>query len=117
MPAPDEPRHPVLPDAWRYEIIGFRFERPLDESEPFLDLTLCAGAGADVRRLRFWSPRDIAVAHGFTFTGGLVILDIRAQGLDRLGVRVDDYENHQSSVRFWARTVEDVTAELVHSPA
>ena len=33
--------HPILPDAWRYEIVGLRLElEPEDGREAFLDLTL-----------------------------------------------------------------------------
>src|SRR5664279_2114219 len=34
-----DPEHPILPEAWRYEIVGFRLERAPEEwGEPFLDL-------------------------------------------------------------------------------
>ena len=111
----DDPRHRVLPDAWRYDITGFRYEQPRDGDEPFLELTLAAGA--DVRRLRFLSPQGIEVRSGFSPTGGLVILDVRGRSLDGLGVRVEDRENGAGGVEFWARAVEDVTTQSLGAPA
>jgi hypothetical protein len=104
-----DPEHPVLARAWEFEIVGFRLEKePVDEREPFLDLTL--KRGDDRRVLRFWSPRDIEIERGGpTMTSGLVIYDIRARGLERLGVQVDDFEASRGSVRFLARAVEDIT--------
>jgi len=111
----DDPRHPVLPDAWRYDISGFRYERPIDGEESFLELTL--RAGTDVRCLRFLSPQSIEVREGFEPTGGLVVLDVRARGLSGLGVRVEDRELGHGGVEFWARDVEDRTATLPGAPA
>ena len=111
-----EPRHPILPDAWRYEITGLHLElAPSDEAEPFLDLTL--RQGDDVRQLRFYSPQELEIEPGGPVSGGLVILDVRARGLDRLGVRVDDFEGRSGSLRFWARDVEDVTSRVEAPPA
>jgi hypothetical protein len=103
-----DPDHPILPRAWEFEIVGLRLERsPIDETEPFLDLTVIRGT--ERRTLRFWSPADLEIERGGpAMTGGLVILDIRGRGLDRLGVRVDDFEASRGSVRFVARSVEEV---------
>jgi hypothetical protein len=99
-----DPEHPILPGACEYEIIGLRLERqPPDGIEPFLDLTL--RRGQELRLLRFWSPQNLEVTGGGpTMTHGLVIYDIRARGLDRLTVEVDDFE--EGTVRFFARAVE-----------
>jgi hypothetical protein len=43
-------------------------------------------------------------------THGLVIYDIRARGLDRLTVEVDDFEASDGKVRFVARAVEELSA-------
>jgi hypothetical protein len=115
MTTVDDPRHPALPDAWRYKITGFRYERPNDGDEPFLELTL--RAGTDVRCLRFLSPQNIEVRHGFEATGGLVVLDVRARGLSGLGVRVEDREGGEGGVEFWARDVEDLSATPLRAPA
>jgi hypothetical protein len=40
-------------------------------------------------------------------TSGLTILDVRARGLERLGVQVTDVESGRGSVRFMARSVEE----------
>jgi hypothetical protein len=103
-----DPVHPILADAWQYEIVGLRLERePLDGSEPFLDLML--RCGDDRRTLRFWSPADLEIEKGGpSMTGGLAILDVRSRGLERIGVRVTDFEAGNGSVRFVARTVEDL---------
>ena len=105
-----DPDHPILPDAWKWEIVGMRVELdPLDEAEPYLDLTVRRGGGRQV--LRFWSPRDLRIAEGGPrMTHGMAILDVRARGLEGIGVRVDDFE--ADSVRVVARSVvrQDATA-------
>ena len=99
--------HSILPRAFEYEIVGLRLERePFDGSEPFLDLTL--RRGQERRVLRFWSPQNLEVERGGpTMTSGLVIYDIRARGLDRLGVEVKDFEASHGRVSFVARIVEE----------
>jgi GNAT superfamily N-acetyltransferase len=98
--------HPILPRAFEYEIVGLYLERePVDEQEPYLDLVL--RRGAERRILRFWSPVDIEIERGGpTMTSGLVIRDVRRHGLEKIGVRVDDFEGTQGAVRFSARAVE-----------
>lgn len=107
-----DPHHPILDKVWRYEIVGLRLEKePLDGDEPFLDLTL--RFGRDRRLLRFWSPVELEIEKGGpVMTSGLVILDISKRGLYRIGVMVTDFEATQGSVRFLARAVEEITAEL-----
>ena len=102
--------HPILAQAWRYRIVSLVLElEPLDGGEPYLDLVL--RYREDRRRLRFWSPQDLEIERGGPrHTHGLEILDVRDRGLDRLGVRVDDFEASSGSVRFWARAVEDLDA-------
>jgi len=101
-------RHPILPESWTWEIVGLSIQRePSDAAEPYLDLTV-KRAGV-TRRLRFWSPQDLVVEEGGpTMTSGLEILDVRSRGLDRLGVRVSDFEGSPGAVRFWARAVEEI---------
>ena len=105
----EDPRHPILRESWRYEVVALRLERkPIDGGEPFLDLVL--GLASERRTLRFWSPSDLEIERGGpVMTGGLVILDVRGRGLERIGVKVDDFEGSHGGVRFVARTVEDVT--------
>jgi hypothetical protein len=104
-----DPRHPILPESWRFEVVAIRLERePLDGGEPFLDLVLCREH--ERRTLRFWSPADLEIERGGpVMTSGLVILDVRSHGLSGIGVKVDDFEASHGGVRFVARTVEDVT--------
>ena len=103
-----DPNHPVLASAWQFEIVGLRLElEPNDVSEPYLDLTL--KREQEIRTLRFWSPSDLEIERGGPrMTHGLEILDIRARGLDRIGVKVDDFEASSGSVRFVAREVEEL---------
>lgn len=99
--------HSILPEAWRYEIIGVRLElAPDDGSEPFLDLTL--RRGDDRRVFRFFSPRDLEIEKGGPVSGGLQIVDVSSRQLDDLGVRVDDFEGAPGSLRFWARDVTSI---------
>jgi GNAT superfamily N-acetyltransferase len=102
----EDAEHPILPRAFEYEIVGLHLERePIEEREPFLDLVL--RRGAERRVLRFWSPVDIEIERGGpTMTSGLVIRDVRRHGLEKIGVRVDDFEGTQGAVRFSARAVE-----------
>jgi hypothetical protein len=103
-----DPEHAILPRAWEFEIVGLRLERePLDGTESFLDLIL--RRGHERRTLRFWSPRDLEIERGGpTMTSGLTISDVIARGLERLGVKVDDFESSRGAVRFVARHVEEV---------
>lgn len=100
----EDPKHAVLPDAWRYEIVGLQLELdPENGQEPFLDLTL----RLDGTRLtlRFFSPQNIEIEEGGPVSGGFTILDVSHRQLDGLSVRVDDYEARRGSLRFWARDV------------
>jgi hypothetical protein len=103
-----DPDHPILPQAWEWEIIGLDLQRaPEDDSEPHLDLTLLRGE--ERRRLRFWSPRDLSIeAGGPRMTHGLEILDTSQRGMEGCGVQVDDFEGDFGAVRFWARAVEQL---------
>lgn len=103
----EDPEHPILPQAWQYRIVGLRLELdPDDDGEPFLDLAL--RRGAERRVLRFWSPRDLEIERDGPTSYGLVIHDVRARGLDRIGVRVDDFESSPGAIRFVARAVEEL---------
>ena len=107
----DDPDHPILPAAWKYEIIGFHFVRSIDEcAEAFIDLTL--RREADVKRLRFLAPQDVEIEKGFPrHTHGLVIRDVSARQLEGINVLVDNAENSPGGVRFWARAVIDLEAD------
>ncbi len=102
--APTDKDHSILPDAWRYEIVGVNIQlAPSDGTEPFLDLTV--RRGQDRRTLRFFSPRSIEIEEGGPVSGGLKIVDVSSRQLDGVGVRVDDFEAAPGSLRFWARHV------------
>lgn len=100
-----DPDHPILARAHEWEIVGLRLERdPLDEIEPYLDLTL--RKGAERRVLRFWSPSELCIEEGGpVMTSGLQILDLSGRGLENIRVRVGDFEASWGSVTFNARSV------------
>ncbi len=103
----DDPHHPILDRPYEYEIADLRYHVGLDGSEPFLDLTLVLGPTS--RRLRFWSPQNLAIEPGFpASTGGMVILDIRARQLDGLNVQVADWEASNGTITFFARDVVEL---------
>ena len=107
MSALEDRDHPVLPEAWQYDIVGVRIElAPTDGSEPFLDLTV--RRGNDRRSLRFFSPQEIEIERGGPVNGGLQILDVSARQLDGLTVQVTDFEAGSGSLGFWARDVAAV---------
>jgi hypothetical protein len=101
--------HPILGNAWEYEIVGLRLEKePTGEPESFLDLTL--RRGPERRTLRFWSPSELEVERGGpSMTGGLTIFDIQHRGMEDIGVWVTDLEASLGSVRFFARAVEQIS--------
>lgn len=103
-----DPDHPILRGAWEWEIVGLSIQRaPDDAPEPYLDLKLTKDG--QFLTLRFWNPQNLEIgAGGPTMTHGLMILDVSGRGLEGLGVRVDDFENDPSYVRFWARSVEAI---------
>lgn len=100
--------HPILERSWEYEVVSVCFRQSLnDEFEAHLDLTL--RNDKDVRHLRFFSPQDIEIEKGFPIkTGGFSIYDVSARGLEKLNIRVDDFEASFGAIRFWARKVEEI---------
>ena len=102
-----DPLHPIIERAWEYRITGLNFQIPLDESPPFLDLTL--RKDQVVRQLRFFHPRDLSIEPGFpTPTHGMLISDVRARQMEGIGVRVHDFEATTGSVCFWASDVVEL---------
>jgi hypothetical protein len=78
----------------------------LDGTEPCLDIA--RHLDGLVRRLRFWSPQGLVIEEGFPSpTRGMEILDVTARQLDRLKVRVTDFEASWGKIQFWARDVVD----------
>jgi hypothetical protein len=99
--------HPVLSDAWRYEIVGLRLElAPENGGEPFLDLSV--RREGERRTLRFFAPQLLEIEEGGPVSGGLKIIDVSGRQLDGLSVRVDDFEAATGSLRFWARDVAPI---------
>ncbi|MFN3651366.1 MAG: hypothetical protein ACK47B_17460 [Armatimonadota bacterium] len=102
-----EPDHPIIERPWEYRVIGLDYQIPLDESPPYLDLTLAKGDS--LRRLRFLWPRDLHIERGFPArTGGMQIVDVSARGLEGIRVWVRDIEASPGAVEFWAAEVIDL---------
>ena len=105
----EDPPHPIIARPWEYEVVGLNFQQS-DGPEPYLELTL--QKGDVIRHLRFLSPQSLEIEEGFPMrTGGLYIADVSARGLDRITIRVDDFEASPGALRFWARTVIDLDKE------
>lgn len=103
----EDPPHPIIDRPDEYRICAMRYEMNWDDGEPFLDLEL--RRGDIVRRLRFWSPRDLEIEKWFPVpTGGMEILDVRARQMEGIGVRVGDFEESPGAITFWARDVADL---------
>ncbi len=86
----------------RYEVVG-------DGEGPYLDLHL--GKESQVRRLRFYGPRDLEIEKGFPEpTIGMEILDVRSHQLGDINIRVGDFEASHGSITFWAKEVVDLDA-------
>jgi hypothetical protein len=100
-----DPDHPIITHPHRYDVVGFNYQLP-DDGEPYIDLTL--RRDAVIRRLRFFSPREIEIESGFPGCSGLQIKDVSANQLTGIRVRVTDFEPSLDAVRFWARDVIDL---------
>ena len=101
-----DPEHPIVDRPWEHEIAALHYHVGLDGSEPYLDLDL--ERDGVVRRLRFWSPQDLKIEPGFPMpTHGMIIFDVSRRQLDRLKVRVADFEASTGRITFWAREVVD----------
>jgi hypothetical protein len=98
--------HPVIDRAWEWSIVGLTYAAPGEiEAEACLDLRL--RRGPEVRCLRFLDPRSLQIGGSFPHVGWLLVSDIRARGLDGLGVLVRDGEMDEA-ISFYARSVKDV---------
>lgn len=107
MSTEGDPPHPIIQRPWEYQVIGFNYQIPIDETPAFIDLTLAKGPV--LRRLRFLWPRDLTIERGFpTQTGGLEILDVTGRQMEGVGVRVHDFEATPGAVEFWAAEVLDL---------
>jgi hypothetical protein len=93
-----DPEHPILAKASEFKVVGLHLEKtPVDGTEPLLDLM--AQRNGERRVLRFWSPSDLEIERGGpTMTWGLIIRDISARGLEKIGVEVDDGTEARSRV-------------------
>lgn len=106
MSAPTrDPDHPVLPQAWKHELVGFHYDGLAEE--PFLDLVLRHAETSVVRRLRFLSPTELRIGQPH-MNWGLALRDVRARQMEGVGVEVYNFENSQAPIEFFARDVAEV---------
>ena len=105
-----DPDHPILPDPFRWELVEFTYRRDShDGRESYIDLVLARDG--EVRRLRFFAPRDLEITRGLPTSSGLCILDVRGRQLDGLGVRVTSFEACPGAPSFWAARVVELTED------
>ena len=103
-----DPDHPIIEKPWEYQIIDFHCHYDQEDWEKsYTDISLAKDTV--IRRLRFWSPRDLKIEEGFPMpTGGMQIQDVRSRQMEGIGVRVGDFEASWGAVTFWAADVEDL---------
>ena len=101
-----DPEHPILPEAWKHEVIEFHWNR--SEDEPYVDLVLRHAESGLVRRLRFLWPEEVRFVNA-GMGWGLFIQDIRSRQLQGLNVKVGNFENCDATVELMARDVMDIT--------
>ena len=102
-----DPPHPIIDRPHEFSIADLRYHVGLDGTEPFIDMML--QRGSDLRRLRFFSPRQLVIDDGFPVpTSGMEILDVSKRQLGDLRVRVGDFEASHGAITFWARDVVDL---------
>jgi hypothetical protein len=102
-----DPEHPILPDAWRWELIEFTYRRDLaDWRESHIEMVFRQN-GVE-RRLRFLSPQDLELSQGLPTSTGMRILDVSGRQLDGLRVRVASFEQSYGTPTFWAASVIEV---------
>ena len=106
--APDmesDPDHPILPQAWKWQITDFHWRSSENGASRTLDITFWRDGAT--RRLRFLSPHDLKIEAGIYHTHGLAILDISSRGLEDK-VKVINFEGHDGSPEFLAKDVFDL---------
>ena len=101
-----DPDHPILPDPFRWELREFTFRQEADWRKSYIDLVL-AQDGV-LRRLRFFSPREVELTRGVPNSSGLYILDVSGRQMEGVGVRVGTFESDSCVPSFWASHVVEV---------
>jgi hypothetical protein len=101
-----DPVHPILPDAFRWQLLEFAWRREADWSDTHFDMTF--ERGGVVRRLRFFGVSDIVLEGGILPNAvGMLILDVSGRQLDNFKVRVVNFEQTGGVPTFWATRVVD----------
>jgi len=97
-----DPDHPILPDAWKHEIVSFHSAG--DGDERYVDVALRHRETKVVTCLRFLGVRDVSFSDA-PMSHGLEILDVRGRQLEGVAVQVSNFENAPDQVRLLARDV------------
>jgi hypothetical protein len=102
---PGDPDHPILGEAWKHEVVGFHYDGLAEE--PYLDLVLRHAETKAIRKLRFFSPREIRISDP-RMNWGLAIADVRRRQMEGIGVEVYTFENSEGTAELYARDVAEV---------
>jgi len=105
---PQDPQHPILAEAWKHEVVDFRWGSIAEDA--FVELVLKHVESGCIRRLRFLGARDVVFSDA-PMNWGLDILDVSGRQLEGFAVQVSNFENSEGQVRLLARDVVDVTEE------
>jgi hypothetical protein len=102
----EDPSHPILREAHKHEIVGYHYDGLAEE--PYLDLVLRHTETKAIRRLRFYSPRDVSISEPY-MNSGMAIADVHHRQMERTRVRVFNFEASSGMAQFYARDVIDAT--------
>lgn len=101
-----DPQHPILAEAWKHDVVDFRWGRIAEES--FVEVVLKHVESGCTRRLRFLGARDVVFSDAL-MNWGLDIQDVSGRQLEGVAIQVSNFENSEGQVRLLARNVLDVT--------
>ncbi len=97
-----DPDHPILPQAWKHEVVSFHCEG--EGEERYAELGLRHRETDVVVRLRFLGVKDVYFSDG-PESHGLEIRDIASRQLEGASVEVCNFENAPDRVRLLSRSV------------
>ena len=99
--------HPILDKPWTWQLMEFAYHLdPVDWRKSYIDLLI--EREGRVRRLRFFSPRDLEISQGLPTSIGMCILDVGGRQLEGLRVRVANFEQSHGAPTFWAARVVEI---------
>lgn len=95
-----DPDHPIINKPWEFTIADLHYHTASLGEESYIDLVL--RRRTEVRRRRFWSPRQLMIEEGFPApTRGMEILDVSARGMEGVGVRGSVRQNQTRPTSSW----------------